>query len=344
MSLGGAETAEFEQEDMLLADATARKGKELAGKSPTRIAIGRLRRDPIAVICGVLVLVLVALAILAPFINDMLGISATPDGEYALDGNDPSVLEYDGLPAFGPPLYPLTWDHPLGIEPGTANDNLARLLLGLRTSLLIASLATVISVVVGVVLGLVAGFAGGWTDRIISFVIDVFLSFPYILGALAITPILVSRFGQTDETLSRAQFWALLTILVVLGWMGVARLVRGQVLSLREREFIQAARVIGVPTRRILFKELLPNLVAPIVIATSLGLPAFVAAEAGLSFLGIGLSGTPSLGQTIDVARNYYDQYPLYLFAPVTVVAVLVLALNLLGDAIRDAFDPKTRR
>jgi peptide/nickel transport system permease protein len=344
MSLGGGETTEFEQEDMLIADATAKQSKELAGKSPTQIAFGRLRRDPIAVICGLVILALGLLAILAPWITDALQISAEPGGEYALDANDPLVLEYDGLPGIGPPLYPHTWDHPLGVEPRTANDNLARLLFGLRTSLLIAFVATVVTTVIGVVLGLLSGFAGGWVDRSISFVIDLFLSFPYILGALSVTPILVSRFGTTDESLGRAQFWALLGILVILGWMGVARLVRGQVLSLREREFIQAARVIGVPTTRILFKELLPNLVAPIVIAISLGLPAFVAAEAGLSFLGIGLTGQPSLGQTIATAQGYYDQYPLYLFAPVTVVAVLVLSLNLFGDAVRDAFDPKTRR
>jgi peptide/nickel transport system permease protein len=137
---------------------------------------------------------------------------------------------------------------------------------------------------------------------------------------------------------------ALLIVLVVFGWMPLARLIRGQVLSLREREFIQAAQVIGAPTRRILFKELLPNMVAPIVVSISLSLPAFVAAEAGLSFLGIGLTGTPSLGQIINIATRYFDTYPLYLWAPVITVMLLVVSLNLLGDSIRDAFDPKTRR
>ena len=125
----------------------------------------------------------------------------------------------------------------------------------------------------------------------------------------------------------------------------MTRLIRGQVLSLREREFIQAAQVMGVPTRRILFKELLPNLVAPIVVATSLALPAFVTAEAGLSFLGIGITGIPSLGP--DHRRRAAatgTTYPLYLWAPVLTISVLVVALNLLGDSIRDAFDPKTRR
>jgi ABC-type dipeptide/oligopeptide/nickel transport system permease subunit len=346
VAIGDIEAVAAEHHDVGESPSRSGKDKKVTGKSPTRIAIGRLLHDPVAVVCGLVVLTLVVLAAIGPLINDWLQISGTPDGDYSLDANSADVLTFDGLPneGYGPPLYGFTWKHPLGVEPGTANDNLARLLLGLRTSLLIASIATLLTTVVGVVLGLVAGFVGGWVDRGISFVTDVFLSFPYILGALALAPIVVSRWGQTDESLGRAQFWALIGILVILGWMGVARLVRGQVLSLREREFIQASRVIGAPLHRILFRELLPNLVAPIVIAVSLGLPAYVAAEAGLSYLGIGLTGQPSLGQTIAKAQGFYDLYPLYLFAPVAVVAVLVLSLNLLGDAVRDAFDPKTRR
>ncbi len=140
------------------------------------------------------------------------------------------------------------------------------------------------------------------------------------------------------------QLIALIAILTIFGWMGMTRLIRGQVLSLREREFVQAAQVMGVPTRRILFKELLPNLVAPIVVATSLALPGLITAEAGLSFLGIGVSGYPSLGQTIADAQLYWESYPLYLWAPVLTISILVVTLNLLGDSIRDAFDPKTRR
>jgi peptide/nickel transport system permease protein len=138
--------------------------------------------------------------------------------------------------------------------------------------------------------------------------------------------------------------WLVVVVLGLTGWMATSRIVRGEVLSLREREFIQSARVIGVPTRQILFKELLPNLVAPIVVSISLGLPAFVAAESALAYLGIGVVGIPSWGQTIDAAVPFFDTYPLFLYAPVVGVIVLVIALNLLGDAVRDAFDPKTRR
>jgi peptide/nickel transport system permease protein len=126
--------------------------------------------------------------------------------------------------------------------------------------------------------------------------------------------------------------------------MGMTRLIRGEVLSLREREFVKAAKVTGVPTHQILVREILPNLIAPIVVSISLGLPAFVTAEAGLSYLGIGVQGQPSWGQTINSATNYWETYPLFLWEPVIGITVLVVALNLLGDAIRDAFDPKTRR
>jgi ABC-type dipeptide/oligopeptide/nickel transport system permease subunit len=334
-------TAELEQFREGL-DAGGGVDKVVAGRSPTRIALARLRSDKVATVSAAAVLLLVLLALLAPVITSAMGVYATtthPDAPLPSE-----VLSYDGFPAVGPPYHEWTWEHPLGLAPRTGVDNLARLLYGLRTSLAVATVATVLSTLIGVSVGLVAGFARGWLDRVISFTIDLFLSFPFILGALALAPIVVSRFSTDLAALARAQVLALVVVLVVFGWMGLARLIRGQVLSLREREFIQAAEVMGASTRHILVKELLPNLVAPIVVAVSLTLPAYVAAEAGLSYLGIGLTGVPSLGQTINDAVNSFDRYPLYLWAPVITVMVLVLALNLLGDSIRDAFDPRTRR
>ena len=315
---------------------------EVAGRSPTRIALDRLRKDKVALGCMIVLFVLVLLGSLAPVITGALNIY--------YDLKDPAaprpseVLEFDGYPAIGPPFYGFTWDHPLGIAPKTGVDNLAYLLYGLRTSLLVALAATVFSTIIGLVIGLIAGFSRGWIDAVLSFIIDLFLSFPFLLGMLALAPILIQNAGNDVDALARAQVIALPAILIVFGWMGLARLIRGQVLSLREREFIQAAEVIGVPTRRILFKELLPNLVAPIVVAISLALPGFVAAEALLSFLGLGLTGTPSLGKMLADATPYYSDYGLYLWMPVATIAALTLSLNLLGDSIRDAFDPKTRR
>lgn len=313
---------------------------EVAGRSPLRIVLDRLRSDKVAIVCFTIVVMLVLAGLLAPLITRLWGIHAdAPPTKNAYD-----ILSYDGFPTIGPPLNGFIWAHPLGLEPGTAYDNFARLLYGLRTSLSVSFFATFLSTILGVVIGLVAGFATGWLDRVISFTIDLFLSFPFILGALCLTPIITQRFAADASALAKAQVVGLISVLVVLGWMGLARLIRGQVLSLREREFIQAARVLGVPTRQILFKELLPNLVAPIVVMVSLTLPAYVAAEASLSYLGIGITGVPSLGQTINSAVPFFATYPLYLWAPVATVALLVLALNLLGDSIRDAFDPKTRR
>ena len=319
-------------------------GKKLAGRSPTQIALERLRKDKVAVICSLICFLMVLAAILAPVITKIMNIYPTAE---TIPYQPSDVLDFNtGLPINGPPNHGFWSAHPLGLAPTTGVDNLARLLYGLRTDLLIATIATVLSITVGVVLGLVAGFSRGWLDRIIMFVTDLFLSFPFLLGALAMAPIIVERFGQGNnlDRLAKAQLIALIVILTIFGWMGLTRLIRGQVLSLREREFIQAAQVMGVPTRRILFKELLPNLVAPIVVATSLTLPGLVTAEAGLSFLGIGVTGIPSLGQTIADAQIYWSTYPLYLWAPVLTITVLVVALNLVGDSIRDAFDPRTRR
>jgi ABC-type dipeptide/oligopeptide/nickel transport system permease subunit len=327
-----------------LAGQEAPEGQKLAGRSPTQIAMQRLRKDKLAMGCLVIVVLMILAAAFAPVICNILNIYPTT----ATNPLDPAkVLDFNtGLPKHGPPNHGYWPAHPLGLAPGIAVDNLARLLYGLRTDLFIATVATVLSIGVGVVLGLVAGFSRGWLDRIIMFITDLFLSFPFLLGALAMAPIIVERFQKEGQlpTLYKVQLFALIFILTVFGWMGMTRLIRGQVLSLREREFVQAAQVMGVPTRRILFKELLPNLVAPIVVATSLALPGLITAEAGLSFLGIGVTGYPSLGQTIADAQTLWDTYPLYLWAPVLTITVLVVTLNLLGDSIRDAFDPKTRR
>ena len=170
-------------------------------------------------------------------------------------------------------------------------------------------------------------------------------TFPFLLAALALAPILNDRFGTDPEKLATVSFCSLVAILVFFGWMGVARLVRGEVLSLREREFVQAARVIGVPTRRILVREMLPNLIAPIVVSFSLGLPAFVAAEAGLSYLGIGVFGRESWGQHHrHRPRQWWEEYPEYLMAPVIGDRRALRRPQPARDAIRDAFDPKTRR
>lgn len=310
---------------------------DVAGRSPMRIAMDRMLSDKIAMICAGIVLVYVVIAIFAPLLCRLFGVEVR--------AGDP-VTDTDSFnyPIIGPPNYGFTWQAPLGLEPNSGNDLLAEWFYGARTSLLVATIATIVSTVVGVVLGLIAGYSRGWGDRVVTFVTDLFLTLPFLLVAIAVSPMLVERWKEKPAMLDSASLITLIVILTVFGWMGLARLIRGEVVSLREREFIEAAHVLGMPTHRILFKELLPNLVAPIVVSFSLSLPATIAAEATLAYLGVGVTGRPSWGQTILRAQNWFDQYPLFLYAPIVGIVVLVFALNLLGDAIRDAFDPKSFR
>jgi peptide/nickel transport system permease protein len=266
-----------------------------------------------------------------------------------LEGSDIAKFNPDLVDAYGFPTTGPTAAHWFGVEPKTGRDNFARWVYGARPSLIIAFVATIFGTVVGVVMGLLAGFLGGWVDRVISWLIDFVLSLPYLLFAIAMVPIVEQlrggSFNLTPSQQASIRFFVLIFVLSFFGWAGLARIIRGEVLSLREREFVLAAKAIGVPTRQVLFKELLPNLVAPIVISASLALPAYVTAEAGLSFLGVGLiEPVPSWGQTIATATNWFKADPIYLWLPVLGITILVLALALLGDAVRDAFDPKTRR
>ena len=327
--MGGSEKVDAEEEAPLPPDGDS---SAIAGRSPLQIAFARLRKDKIAVVSASVVLLFVLIAIFAPLITAAVGVDP-----YTRDFD---LLEFDGYPAVGPSL-----QHPFGIEPQNGRDLFARWVYGARYSVLIAVVAATVATLLGIVIGLLAGFFGGWVDRVLSFVIDVFLSLPFLLVAIAVAPIVSAQFAdQGMDVFSRAQLIVLIVILSVFGWMGLARLIRGEVLSLREREFVLAARAIGAPTSRIMFRELLPNLVAPIVISISLGIPAYVTAEAGLSLLGVGLVSQPSWGTTISDAIGWFGIVDYFLVAPVLGVLFLVLALNLLGDSVRDALDPKTRR
>jgi ABC-type dipeptide/oligopeptide/nickel transport system permease subunit len=313
------------------------KKVETRRKSPTQIALARLRKDRLAMTCLSIFVLFVAIAVFAPLLAK-------------LEGQDPYTLHQDLLDEYGFPTFVASSDHWFGIEPKLGRDLFARWVYGARPSLIVACTVTVITGLVGVVMGLAAGFLGGWVDRIISWIIDFFLSLPYLLFAIAVPAVLLTVFvgdpttaGTSDVTTAR--FVGLILVLAVFGWANLARLIRGEVLSLREREFVAAAKVLGVPTRKVLFKELLPNLVAPIIISTSVALPSYIVAEAGLTYLGVGLvEPTPSWGLTIANATTYYRADPIYLWLPVLAITVLVLSLSLLGDSIRDAFDPRTRR
>jgi ABC-type dipeptide/oligopeptide/nickel transport system permease subunit len=306
-------------------------------KSPTQIALARLRKDKVAVICTGIFVFFVLIAIFAPLLAK-------------LEGQDPTTLHQDLVDQYGYPTISPNSEHWFGVEPRLGRDLFARFVYGARPSLIVAGSVTIITTIVGVIVGLLAGFVGGWLDRVLSWVIDFVLSLPYLLFAIAVPAVLLSLFVGSSENaaaddVATARFFSLIIVLAFFGWASLARLIRGEVLSLREREFVSAAKVLGVPTHKVLFKELLPNLVAPIVISVSMALPSYIVTEAGLTYLGVGLTEpTPSWGLTIAAAQNFYRADPLYLWIPVAAITILVLALSLLGDSIRDAFDPRTRR
>ena len=318
-------------------EAAPPKKVSTRGKSPTAIAFARLRSDKVAVVCASIFTFFVLVAIFAPLLA-------------RLEGQDISTLHQDLIDDYGLPTIGVTPDHWFGVEPRLGRDLFARWVYGARPSLIVAISVTLVTSFIGVIVGLTAGFAGGWVDRVLSWVIDFVLSLPYLLFAIAVPAVLLSVFvGSTDnasaEDTAQVRFISLILVLSFFGWASLARLIRGEVLSLREREFISAAKVLGVPTRLVLFKELLPNLVAPIVVSVSMALPGYIATEAGLTLLGVGLTEpTPSWGLTISAATTYYRADPLYLWIPVAAITILVLSLSLLGDAVRDAFDPRTRR
>ena len=287
--------------------------------------------------CLVILILLYLIAIFAPMICKVLGVDP-----YAFDGA--SISDSGGAPIgdWGG----ISRAHPLGVEWGTGRDILAQLLYGLRISLLIATSATIITVFLGTVIGIVSGYAGGRTDAVIGRSMDLILAFPFLLIILALSGVLTQRLtslGVPEGNPSRILYMIL--VLSVFGWPYLARIVRGQVLSMREREYVEAAIAMGARTPRILFREILPNLWAPILVYATLTLPTYIATEAALSFLGIGvLPPDTSFGAMLANSVSYFSVVPSYLFIPGVVLVVLVVTFNLVGDAVRDALDPRSGR
>jgi len=307
-----------------------------AGQSPAQLTWRRLRRDRTAVVSGITLVLLLVIALAAPVIEWLYGIGPHDQFQQALD-------RY-GMPVgFGGGISDEHW---FGLEPGLGRDIFIRMIDGMRTSVLIAFTAATITSALGVVAGVVAGYVGGLVDSAIGWLIDLALALPFLIFALAVVPTVSLRFyGPREAVPSGFQFAVLIGIFAVFGWAGTARLVRGQVVSLREREFVDAAKVSGAGLGHILFRELLPNLWAPILVSFSLAVPAYITAEAALSFLGIGiLEPTPDLGRMIERSLGYLQTDPAYVFFPGITIFVVVFAFNLFGDALRDALDPRSTR
>jgi peptide/nickel transport system permease protein len=321
--------------------ATTAESTEIAGRSLTQIAWARLRRDKVAMASLVAVAVVVVIAVGAPLITKLIGVDP-----YTINNQDPKVISQDGGLPLGWQHSGISLDHPLGVEPLTGRDILSRLLYGARLSLLIALSGTIITTVLGVTLGIIAGYSKGWIDTALGRFMDLILAFPLLLILLAMSGVLTQRLESTfhlgDNT---ARVVYIILVLSFFGWPYLARIIRGQVLSLREREFVESAISMGAGTPRILFREILPNLWAPILVYVTILLPTYIASEATLSFLGVGLlPPTPSWGAMLAESVQFFRVAPLYLFIPGTALFIVVLAFNLLGDAVRDALDPRAGR
>ena len=303
----------------------------IEGRSLGQIAWIRLRRDKVAMAGGVVVILLILLAIVGPFFVQ------NPNTYHANLIN--STFSRPNGPFGG-----ISVAHPLGVEPLTGRDMLARVVIGARYSLLIGFLATLLAVVIGVLMGVIAGYFGGWVDSVIARSMDIFLAFPLLVFAIALVGVIPgSAFGLSGNTL---RVVLLVFIIGFFAWPYMGRIIRGQTLSLRVREFVDAARSIGGRGPYILFRELLPNLIGPILVYATLLIPTNILFEAALDYLGVGLiPPTPSWGQMLSnaVSQGFFSVDPMYMIIPGLAIFITIMAFNLFGDGLRDAFDPKSR-
>ncbi len=326
-------------EDSSLNDSAG--NQKVTGLSPTQLAVRRFRKDRLSMVSFVVVALYLLAAVAAPFLVKLGVIDpfSFNNSKELLD------ISQGGIPKGT--LGGITASHPLGLEPGTGRDVMSRLWYGITFSLTIALSATLIAVVIGTVMGIVSGFSGGKVDAVVGRIIDLTLSFPQTLMLLALSGVMI---GLLTEKLNVpggdvANGLYVVLVLAVFGWPGVARLIRGQVLSIREREFIDAARLLGASRRRLYFKEVLPNLWAPVLVSFTLTMPAYISAEAALSYLNVGIKPpTPTLGNILKSSISYSSADFAFFFFPAFLIAIIVVSFNLLGDGIRDALDPKADR
>jgi peptide/nickel transport system permease protein len=291
--------------------------KLIQGRSPWQLAWERLRKDRTAVIAALTIAAIVIIALMAPLIAAWIG-----------HGPNQQFIDI-GENANGGPVPPGStfW---LGTD-SSGRDLFVRIVYGARVSLAVGVLATMIAIALGVAFGLAAGYLGGFVDIFIARVIDVMLSIPFLVIAISVATIL------------HPSFWLVIFVVGILSFTYPARIVRGQVISLKEKEYIQAARALGARPLRIMFVDLLPNVLAPVIVYGSLLIPASIVLEATLSFLGVGIPPpTADWGQMISDASGYYQYgYWWYLLFPSVALLITTLAFNILGDSVRDALDPR---
>ncbi len=325
---------EVEVAAVQMADAPTEQA--IQGRSLRQIAWRRLKHDKVAMAGGLGIVVIALVAVFSSQINDLLG-NQPSDRNSNLTSID-TTMPYGRLGG-------ASSSHLLGIQPVDGQDILARLIAGSRTSLMISVSAMLVSLIFGLTAGIVSGYYRGAIDAVLARILDVLLAFPTLLFALALLAIFNSSpsfLGMSGQTLNFA------VVIFVLGFFGFAylgRIVRGQVLSLREKEFVDAARSLGASDWRIISREILPNLMGPVLVWVTLTIPTYILGEAGLSFLGVGVQPpTSSWGQMLSNAGNFFQNDPMFLIWPGLILFLTVLSFNLFGDGLRDALDPKSTR
>jgi peptide/nickel transport system permease protein len=287
------------------------------------------RHSPVALISAVIALILVVAAAFAPFIAPH---------------NPMDVASLSLMDSFKPPvgMPDADWSNPLGTD-NQGRDVLSAIMYGMRISLLVGLLSVLFAIVVGVAIGLLAGYAGGFTDTVLMRIADVQLTFPTILTALLVDGVITAALPRTMR--ESLQIYVIIFAIGISLWPNFARTVRGSTLVERNKDYVMAARVIGVPSWRIMLNHVLPNVIGPVMVIGTLGLGLAIIAEATLSFLGVGLPPTqPSLGTLIRFGDDFLfsGQWWVTVFPGLTLI-LMVLAINLLGDWLRDALNPRLR-
>ncbi|HWY17674.1 MAG TPA: ABC transporter permease [Solirubrobacteraceae bacterium] len=329
MSVGAAELLPGAGGRLDLPDLTGSGALATRSLSPLALFWRRFRRDRVALVALGFIALLIVVAIAAPLVISLLGLPG------------PSVQNPNLTNAFGSPLGPSS-AHPFGVDP-LGQDVAARVIYGARVSLIVGVVGTGIATVLGTIVGLLAGYYRGWTDTLLSRMVDVVLAIPVLLLGLGLGAACEVRGclgGHVQSGLG-----VIIFLIALVNWTYIARIVRGLTLSLREQEFVLAARSQGASNARIMGREILPNLLAPIVVYASLLIPQNILLEAALSYLGVGVRPpTASWGQMLAAATPIFNTAWWYMAFPGIALLLTVLAFNLLGDGLQDALNPRLAR
>lgn len=312
----------------------ASEAGELTSRSPRELAWRRFKKNKVGIAALCTSLFFVSAAVFAPVVAWLVNVNPNERDTAALTARGETIGRFGGM----------SWNHPLGVEPGIGYDILARLIYGARISFLVAAIATLASISIGLLIGLLSGYFRGRTDSVLGRFTDFLLAFPAFFMIIALSAPMIARIeksGLARDNSARVLY--LILVLALFGWPYFSRIMRSQVLSLRERDFVMASRALGASHTRIIFKELLPNLWTPVIVYLSLALPGYLAAEAVYSYLGIGVQPPAATwGLLISDSVKYIISEPTYFIIPSLSLILVVLSFNLLGDAVRDALDPKS--